>query len=164
MRHALAALILVSVSAYLQQVVTHCRAEGAGGSVYPAEREPLPDLTPDRVALIQHTIREQIPAGDGGPLTDAERAAPTLEGGMPQPTWTQGLLCSRPLLRRSTLIDLVLHRRLLLREEHVVMLAGIVIAHAPQLTGTLEMRVDVARHQLVVPLRVRPVRPIVREF
>ena len=67
--------------AYSQQVVTHCRAEGAGGSACPAEREPLPDLTPDRVAFIQRIIRGQIPAGDGSPLTDAERAAPALEGG-----------------------------------------------------------------------------------
>src|SRR3954454_15548154 len=83
MRQAFAALslILLAMPAYSQQVVTHRRAEGAGGSVCSVEREPLPDLTPDRVVLIQRIIREQIPAGDGSPLTDAERAAPALEGG-----------------------------------------------------------------------------------
>src|SRR4051794_8739726 len=83
MRYACAALspLLVATSAYSQQLATYCPPGGAGGFVCPAEQEPLPDLTPDRVALIQRTIREQIPAGDGGPLTDAERAAPELEGG-----------------------------------------------------------------------------------
>src|SRR4051794_30754493 len=83
MRQAFAvlSLILVAVPAYPQQGVTHCRADGTGGFVCPAEREPLPDLTPDRVALMQRSVREQIPPGDGGPLTDAERAAPTLEDG-----------------------------------------------------------------------------------
>src|SRR3954453_2123476 len=83
MRQAFAvlSLILLAMPAYSQQGVTHCRAEGAGGFVCRAEREPLPDLTPDRVALMQRIIREQIPAGDGGPLTDTERAAPALEGG-----------------------------------------------------------------------------------
>ena len=74
-------LILLAIPAYSQQVATHCRAEGAGGSACPAEREPLPDLTPDRWHSFSALSGGRSPPATAARFTDAERAAPALEGG-----------------------------------------------------------------------------------
>jgi hypothetical protein len=62
-----AAVVLIAEAgapAYGQQIVNHCRPDGAGGFICKLEREEPkgpPPLTKERIALIRQAIRNQIP-------------------------------------------------------------------------------------------------------
>src|SRR6185312_6944753 len=70
------------------------------------------------------------------------------------------LRCLRQLLP----VDLRLHRRGGLADELVMMRPGVVVALAPPFARTLEMRVHVARHELVMPPGRVPVGPVLRQL
>src|SRR5262249_52978665 len=77
-----------------------------------------------------------------------------------------GLFRRRPLglgcAAGGVTVDLGLDRSTRLAEEILVVLHGEIVAGAQQIATLLEMRVDEARHQLVVLFRGVPVGPVLR--